>query len=370
MTTYSYSVASGVGIYAGRQNPVPAWLRVAGLHEWVEIEGTESAGGALIDAYSGFALTPGGVIVIAGAGGHGTGSADNRVVSLGLMVDSPEWTQRVAPSASNATLGQAYNSDGLPKAAHRYANIHHIAALDQVLLFGGRYDISNDTHNKTDAVEMAPWRWRGVVPGSPGTSGSGLADPSPSGYLPVAVDANGHLWCILHSNGTVAKYDPVADTWSQPAMAATVSPNVRSPWALDTTRGVLFGLCWADGEGSGIGMRAVVMDGSTQTAISFNASAAYTQWLADTPEYAGMDYDPENDRFLFYDGRSTRAGRVYAITPNGGTTWDMSILSIAGSPPGATGANGVHSRWRYVPALKGFVLLPEAASNLFFVRVA
>jgi hypothetical protein len=93
-------------------------------------------------------------------------------------------------------------------------------------------------------------------------------------------------------------------------------------------------------------------------------------FIADQPTYAAMDYDPDNDRFLFYCGQGAGAGRVYVITPNASTTWDVSFLATTGNLPPATPGDGVHNRFRYVPALKGFLLMPKATSNLFFIRTA
>ena len=86
-----------------------------------------------------------------------------------------------------------------------------------------------------------------------------------------------------------------------------------------------------------------------------------------------MDYDVDNDRFLFYGGASpTAAGRIYVIQPTSGDTWDLSQLLLApGSriPPPIPPA-GVHNRFRYVPALKGFILLAKGNDNLYFIRTS
>jgi hypothetical protein len=70
------------------------------------------------------------------------------------------------------------------------------------------------------------------------------------------------------------------------------------------------------------------LSGSAQISVTINASAAYTQFQADAPTYAAMDYDPDNDRFLFYCGQGAGAGRVYVVTPNATNAWDMSILAL------------------------------------------
>jgi hypothetical protein len=106
--------------------------------------------------------------------------------------------------------------------------------------------------------------------------------------------------------------------------------------------------------------------------VSFKPSSALTLWLAEKPMYAAMDYDPENDRFLFTAGQGAAAGRVYVIKPNDGNVWDMSLLDggslkIAPSPDNLS---GMQNRLRYVPALRGFVMLTRASANLYFLRTA
>jgi hypothetical protein len=113
----------------------------------------------------------------------------------------------------------------------------------------------------------------------------------------------------------------------------------------------------------------VPCNGSVQTSIELNPSAALTSIQAEQPTYAGMDYDVSNDRFLFYSGQAS-GGKIYVVKPNAGTTWDISILPVSGKMPPATQGDGVHTRFRYVPALKGFLLMPNGNSNLFFIRTA
>lgn len=106
--------------------------------------------------------------------------------------------------------------------------------------------------------------------------------------------------------------------------------------------------------------------------MTFNPSAALTQFLADTPNYPAMDYDSANDQFLFYDGHGTGAGRIYAIQPNAGNTWDLNILPLAAGslmPPAVPDA-GINGRFVYVPSLKGFVMLPKGSANLWFIRTS
>jgi len=338
----------------------PAWLSAhPTINEWFAISGTSGAGGADIDAYCGFALKPSTPeIIIAAAGGHP--GMDNRVVSCDLSAGSPSWTTRKAATASpndSAADNDSYNaSDGTPMARHLYNYIQYISQTDRVMLVGGyaigtvaRYTVHVDGFNlATNAWDAA------------GT----YTDMPVAGNYGNSQDASG----VIYTGGG-KKFNAVTNTWGTHPHSIG-----RFPTAYDSSDGSIFSLQWADGQGFGSGVtanRANLGAGTTST-ISFNSSAALTQFIADAPTYSGMDYDSFNDNFLFYCGQGSGAGRIYKITKNGTTTWDISILSLGGgsSTPGASPAAGVNKRFQYVPAYKGFVMLPQSSSNLYFIRTA
>lgn len=336
----------------------PAWYSAhPAINEWFSISGTSGGGGALLNAYSGFAVTASGVIVAAAAGGHGTGSVNNRVVSLNLMADSPTWVQRIASSASHTVGTTGYEADGKPKGRHVYHSIFSCDAVGKVILTGMRFDLEQNTGDYLDAVDTSAWAWSGA---------GALANVSPSGRYCNAQDSNGDLWCVSGANTT--KYSVATNTWSTPSIT-TPGPNVRYPWALDTQRNQFFGLCWGDSEGSGTGVNACVQNGTTQKTITFNSSSAYAQFQADVPTYAGMDYDPINDRFLWLS--MDHPTRVYVITPNAGTVWDMSLLILGGGSAVLPSVSyPLVKKLIYVPGLKGFICMPDATANLYFLKVA
>jgi hypothetical protein len=338
---------------------MPSWLVGAAIGQWVEISGTAGAGGAAVHAYSGMAYNEQtNEILIAGAGGHGD-SVDNRVVSLQLMADNPAWTLRAA-SSTNVKYDVPYYPDGKPISRHLYSSIHYIPQLNRVMLFGVTGAAGNAySFDTVDAFDLDTNSWdpAGTWANTPfGERGS------------VSIRATGEVW-----TNNLSRWSPATKTWTKPITKRT-NDQLRWPIAHDTRRNQLFTLNWADGMGysnQALFASVVPCAGSVQSSISFNPSAAVNSFIADKPTYSAMDYDPENDRFLFYCGQGTGAGRVYVITPNAGLTWDMSLLPINGAKlPPATPDAGVHSRFRYVPALRGFVLMPTATSNLFFIRTA
>jgi hypothetical protein len=338
---------------------LPSWAADAALNTWVEIPGTSGAGGAAINAWGVLVHVPGTGLLVSPANGGHNDSADNRVSSIDLLQDRPSWTVQVAPTdAASIRANVEYYADGKPVSRHGYHHAHFISQRRRVMLFGAFGWYSNGGAGfAVDGVSVfRQWAWdpAGTYPGLAEGRGFGSA------HDPVT----GNVWT---AGGW--RWNQASNTWSQ----ITRFPiSWRWPVAYDPARRRFFTLQFGDGQGFDLGRGVVsaIFDPETgaQTAITFNASAALAQFRADAPTYAGMEYDPNGDRFLFYDGQGSAAGRVYVITPNATTTWDISILSLSGTPPGPTPLAGINGRFRYVPALRGFVVMPQASSNLFFFR--
>jgi hypothetical protein len=337
---------------------LPAWLRGVAVGQWVEIPGTAGAGGAPADAYSGVALKDAtSELLVAAAGGHGD-SSDNRTVSIRLDQDAPRWVVRSPPSPTTG-MDLAYNADGQPASMHTYSSTHYSAKVDRVMRVRPRFTFpsANDI-NTNDGFHLATNRW----------DGAGVHPLAMLGYGMVS-DGDGNVW-----TSAFEKYDPETKQWTRPITTRTQA-SVRFPAAYDSRRRQLFTLQWGDGQGfnSGLSASRVPVDGTAQLEVTFTPGPGLTQWLADQPAYAGMDYDPVNDEFLFYAGGSWAGAltphpeRVFAITPSASGPWTLSVKPVTGVPAVVAGA-GVQNRFRYVPALGGFVLLARTNAPLWFLR--
>lgn len=331
---------------------VPSWRRNATLNQWLEIPNTSGAGGAAINAWGALAENKAtGELYIAAAGGH-SDSSDNRVVSLALMNDAPSWVIRKAPSAQ-VQPDVLYYADGLPTSRHLYHHLHYLPARNVVLLGGCRYGYGGGTPTGPgmDAFDLTTNEWlpRMTFP-----------DIAPFSSFAVEVDGEGRAWTAIGQ-----RFDPATLTWSTPGSGVGLG---RFPQATAPSRHAIFNLQHGDGQGYdlNLGLTARLLDTNTGNSvnITFNPSAGLTELTDARPTYAGMDYDAANDRFLFYSAEAT--GKVYVVTPNASTVWDVSVLTTAGMPTVAVGA-GINKRFRYLPTLGGFVLLPSATSNLWFL---
>lgn len=369
-----WSVAPAAGAPA-----VPAWLASAPLDTWIEIPNTALTLGP-VPAFGGFAArTQDSTLVIAAAGGH-SDSSNNAVVSIRLADDAPRWVMRQTATAvptPNPTSTWGYDTDGKPAAMHLYHSLQYIPALDSVLRLNPRYtwpsawDLDQVPRGFNDAFALASppnlgnasgWAGRGVHPVSP----AGASDYA------LCVDDRGRVW-----TSTLRRYDAVTKTWLAPVTSS--GANVRFPAAYDSKRRQVVTLQWGDSQGanSGWSISRIPVDGTAQINVSINASAAFTALTGFLPQYPGFAYDEILDEFLVVPAGSwTGSGgslipnrRVFVLKPNATNTWDISERTIGGVA-WACRNDGVNSRLKYLPQLKGYVFQPDFTQNLVFCRTA
>lgn len=346
----------------------PAWIQGKPLDTWFAIPGTIHAGSpaAPMDdpkdiyatsnrrlAYSGMGLR-GNEIILAANGGHGDYSG-NEVTSIDLSADAPAWILRSAASPSPAP-DVAYYSDGRPSSRHTYWSTIWNEKHNRLMLHYSRFVYGSAvSFQASNGFDLDTNTWDPAGTWSDGYS-AGCADP------------DGNVYAMGVGYFTLKKWTAATDTWSD-VMTYSDAINVN-PVTFDSKRSHLFALAWGDGQGDGSSLSAFTIAGTTKTNITFEPSVALTQFLSDMPAYAGMEYDPLNDKYYFYEGAEGRSDRVYVITPNDGATWTIDILALgAGSvtPPTAMGS-GMFNRFKYVTALHGFVAMQSGTSELFFLR--
>lgn len=342
---------------------LPSWRSGQAIGEVRAISGTAFAVSGvdtdIIDAWGTLPLVPPAMLVSAANGGHNDAS-DNGVYSINLMDDAPTWVERIARSAS-VTADADYMPDGKPVSRHGYHHAHYISQRGRVMLFGAQARYSTASNGfKVDGVTVTPtWAWdaAGTWPDVlTANSFGGAHDPTTGNVL----TDNGRIWTQATNSWAVG--------------SGFAGQSWRWPITYWPTEDCYFALQWGDGQGfsSGVVAQRVNKTTAAASAITFNASAALTQFVGDAPQYAGMDWDAANGRFLFFQGSSSVTRRIYAITPNSGSTWDISIITTTGAAipagPGTSPGAGINGRFRYIAALGGFALMPTAASGIYFLR--
>jgi hypothetical protein len=354
----------GVALAGSLEGPVvPTWASAAAVNQIVTIPGTAGAGGAAVDAFCGWVYRPSAkTIYIAAAGGHND-SFDNRVVALDLRTNSPAWTLLKASTGSDLVVNQPYQVDGTPSSRHTYHYHRWSEQQQRVMLMGcySPYGPAVPTFMYVDGFSPATNTWD-----AEGTwSNPGVL----SGLYANAHEAGGDSWAIWGSN--VRKWTASTATWSTVTIT-NVGSAIRFPWAWDSLRNQFYGLAIGDSQGDGADVRSTRMVGTVQSAITFSAgsAAALAQFQTGDGKYPGMDYDAANDRFIWYQGQGAQAGKIFTITPNGTTVWDMAELTTTGATLPATNLGGLNNKLTYVDfgAVKGFVLMPNAAAGCYFLR--
>ncbi|MBC7704394.1 MAG: hypothetical protein H7274_10710 [Rhodoferax sp.] len=301
-------------------------------------------------AFSGLARK-GTQIILAATGGHHDYSG-NEVTGINLGADVPGWALFHAPSPADKVVQNAsYYLDGLPSARHAYGHAHFSTTRNRLMLHASRFVYgSGVTFFASNGFNLDTNRW----------------DPAGTwndGYAPVCRDERDNVWA---SSGYfhLYKWDPAADRWTETGYFANA---IYGPLAHDTNRDILFQLAWGNGQADGVGVSAYKYNayGSVQTPITFTLNTAYSRFQDDKPAYASMVFDPNGDRFLFWDGAS---GRLYEIKANSGNVWDINIVTTTGIVPPP--ASGNYGRMAYLPELRGCVFMPSGHQNLYFIRLA
>jgi hypothetical protein len=326
---------------------------------WGEIAGTATVPSSVVagqnpDAFCGLSLRPSdSSVLMVAAGGHGDGDS-NAAATLRLSDNAPSWQIRYAGSASRPS-GVLYYPDGRPSARHTYEFTHYIAGLDAVLLAGCLYSHGQSDYQAGPGMDLFSLSTNDYLPRFTYPD----INPYPGGYG-VAQDGDGHIW-----TQTGHKFNVTTLTWSKPGSGSLL----RFPAAFNSASNRIVAMQFGDGQGYDpqLGVRVRELDPTTGNSrnITFNSSAALTQFIADSPQYGAMEYCPLDGKFYFL--HSGRIGTFYVVTPNTGTVWDMATYTPGGTAPPSTGP--LCARLLWVPSLNGFVLQGAKAQNLRFLRM-
>lgn len=362
----SYSCPSGGMIAAGRYR-LPLWARSSIVDQAMFIPGSIHSGlfpGEASNAqfgpsqnrlaFSGAALKRGRFILPA-TGGHGD-TWVNAVTAIDLLADSPSWSM-LHPGSTAYQADVSHYADGLPSSRHTYSSAHWNPVLNRVMLYGARSVYGSAVHfNNIDGFNLDNNTWD-------------AANTWPSNGDVACVDSSHNGWKI--GPYSVQRVD--AATLERTTTYTNASSFFGYP-AWDTKRDQMFSVAFGDGQGSGSGLTAWRFSAgcTVRDAITFNPSAALTQFLADAPSYLGIQYDRPRDVFWVYGGQAGEEQNLYRIVPNASTVWDVELhVFVAGSNVWPSrGGSSVENRLRYVPELRGFVWMPNAYTPMIYMRTS
>jgi hypothetical protein len=294
----------------------------------------------------------GGVIVyisgqpylIVEGGGHNT-SSWNGIVKLGPLSgagsSSPTWSIFLAASSVGSVVrNTAAYTDGKQSASHTY---NSLAAAP-----------SGSVYYST---QTAPYGDGGWVEGAFVKSTSGqtrLATNPMTGQQAAAGYFANRIFTIGGSSSfdRLRIYNIAANTWSSES-GSDIAFSGPVSMAIDTSRGAAFVVNSSSG---------VYWSGLSGTPTRTTGKTGPGTWVA------SMEYDADRDVFVScLDGSLTvRELSASSLAAGGNPSWTNRVFT--GSTPSAAEPAGTFGRFRYIPALKGYILLPSQSSSVYFYR--
>jgi hypothetical protein len=390
---------------------LPAWLANAAVGQWVPIpgsmlkdmdytpqynaglsadkKGTPGSGyafygnpiGGIVD-YGSMALRDSdSTAMIMGGGGAGAwGALDIR--GLRLMDDVPSWRTMVAPSpASNlygsryqqtpATVAHSRMKDGVTPNSRHTSYVPHFDNVSNRM-----YLVGCPLVYEVDGNPPAPDRWNvdsvDVDVGAWTGPGAHPNLPHPwawDAYLVVSDKAARKFYYF--GNYTLDVFDVASNSWSALVTAAAGATQWdRGAGAVDPGRRLLLHV----GNFTTVRDVATVINVDTGAVTQATLTGTFASAIKTGDLYnAGMLYCHDTDCFLFFPDD----GFIYTISFTDAAHWAVDRLATTGTGPAAHASNAgqaniirIWSRFQYVPALKGVVVMPDDTIPTYFVRTA
>jgi hypothetical protein len=264
-----------------------------------------------------------------------------------------------ASSWNGSEINVERYADGSPPSRHTYYFSHWDEATNSIAMAGMRFGWGGGTPTAPDldlfSLNTNQYATRYTWP---------ALTPWPSSNYGNSRDLLGNIWTRAGH-----KFNRATLSWvGQPGSGFPLNFN-----ALNTDTGKIFGLQSGSGEDKGSGITANLFDPLTgnATTITFNSSAALTAFNAAKPAYGWMTYCNANGKYYYADPENLMT--LYVITPNGGTAWDMALLTLGGATvtgAGSVGNKTLTKRFHWLPTHQCFVIQNSRLSNLHFFTLA
>jgi hypothetical protein len=353
----------------------PAWLVRVAAGQWVEIAGSSFAqlgpsmtkppatwsgsNNDIIDAWNGLAVDRrNSTLWSCWNGGHDN-IWDNSVNSLTLETDRPAWTRQLA--ASDWRLVQQSSdryTDGRPASSHSYTSLQCIEAANRVVRFGvgaasiqgarthdcASYRLDTNREEAADTIPVLPFNpvetpW--TVVAEPGTGDVYVA----YGRTIYKLSAGASAWQDVGG--------PTITNFKGLGMAAAVDSRRRRALFVGGSPTGIYSPCVPSVfDLASHQMSNIALGGSRSTALSFDYGP-------------GIDYVPDLDLFL---ARTPDAGgQILSIHPQ---TFAVEPWTTTGGTSIPAAPQGVFTRFRYLPNLRGLIYVPSYAANAWFLRTS
>jgi hypothetical protein len=411
MTVWRYTLAIAVvcTFFAGSGSiaqDLPRWLtdpaRAGTINQWYRIPNTRIdinlsktpyiARGLLgltgadiglgspsrITNFSGAALRKSGSWLLVTGGGGAGAWAGNDWIGLKLNSETPKWETLVMPSPAKEVwprrsdprnYSHNYMKDGRPNAQHSYWSPQFFDGRDWFVLMGisNVWEVDQGTWGD---VNIAYWNTREY-------------EMDPTKRLPAlpAKRDNDSEWIIKHpvtedvywpTGGNIYRFDQKTLSWS--VWNQNTSSFSRMAACIDPVNNLMLVM----GQYRGDDRAALTFDVATGKLLgNSKLIGPHAQSLARPGPKAGFVFDEGLGKFVWFQDDGQLYTIAYRGVVNGAHEWHVDRLATTGTPP-VTGGTVVNSggypavwgRMRYVPELKGIVLLTRTDTDVFFIRTS
>jgi hypothetical protein len=262
------------------------------------------------------------------------------------------------PSPINST-GKCVEtlSDGKPNSRHTYAGLAYIAHVNQMFSFGGSLNQCGFFSNATWTLDLSTLQWKEMKPagGQPAALPGAIAEYDPNSRM-----------VFLHDTTNLWKYDYEKNLYSKVGSDQALDYHMNG--VIDPKRKIFF-IVGAAGTAGG-GLKAIsIAPGSNYSVHDLTGPASASCGPLLKSGYPGLAYDSALDRIV---GWPNFGDVVYLFNPD---TKSCTTETFADGPPDSAHqgsphtSNGTYGRFRYFPAKDSFVLVNQANTNAFVLRL-
>ena len=289
-------------------------------------------------------------------GGHGD-YAGNEIYSFDLNSLRIERLNDPSPVNSSGKCVETL-SDGKPNSRHTYAGLAFIAHANRMFSFGGSLNQCGFFSNATWTLDLATLEWKNMKPdgGTPTAASGAIAEYDPNSRT-----------VFLHDTADLWQYDYDKNRYKK--VGSNQAINYHMNGVIDPKRKIFLAIGAAGSAGGGL--KVISIDARSNYALrDWTSSASNTCGPLLVAAYPGLSYDPVLDRIV---GWPNFGDTVYLLDPD---TKSCTAVTFPGGPPDSSHqgsshtSNGTFGRLRYFPDKDVFVLVNQASSNTFILRLS
>jgi len=288
-------------------------------------------------------------------GGHAD-YAGNEIYSFDLTSLQTRRLNDPSPVNSSGKCVEVL-SDGKPNSRHTYAGLAYIAHANLMFSFGGSLNQCGFLTNTTWMLNLATLAWKNMRPegGTPAAAPGAIADYDPNSRL-----------VFLHDTAEFWQYDYEKNRYKKAGSNQAINYHMNG--VIDPKRKIFLAIGAAGAAGGGLKMISIA-SGSNYSMHDWTGAASSTCGPLLSAAYPGLAYDPALDRIV---GWPNFGDTVYLFDPD---TKSCAAATFSGGPPDSSHqgsphtSNGTFGRFRYFPDKDVFVLVNQANTNAYLLRL-